>query len=180
MRALLNHLGKHIVGRTVHDALNGLYMIGSQTVAQCTDDRNTTRGACLIHQRDIARNLLKLIAMVCQQCLVGSHNCLAIFQCSLDQGIGLFYSTHQLHYNINLGIINHLGGVIRKCNADTAILGEIFDHTCFDHNPLASSCLNDIGIGFEYRSHTCTDSAYTEYTYLNHAVFPLRLFLKIS
>jgi hypothetical protein len=88
-------------------------MIGDQSLAQRTDDRNTAPHAGFVIEIRPARlgRREDLVAMLREERLVRRHHRLALLQRLEDQVLGDGRTPDQFHHHVYLGILNHGEGV---------------------------------------------------------------------
>ena len=123
-QTLVAHLGKDEVGGAVDDAGDPLNAVGGEPFAQCFDDRDAA-GHCGLeghHHALLLRRREDLVAMRCQQRLVGGHHMLAVIDGRKHQFAGYAAAADQLDHDIDVGIGDDRDGVVGD---DRPALGDL-------------------------------------------------------
>ena len=110
---LINHLGQNEIRRTVKDTGDLDHIVGSQALTHRTDNRNAASDACFKEKVYILLlgDLQKLCSLGCHQFLVGSDNTLPLLQALFHIIICRMETSHNLHNDENLRIVeNHIEG----------------------------------------------------------------------
>ena len=115
---LVAHLGEDEVTGTVDDAGQPFNPVGCQALANRLDDRNTTGHGRLEGHHDalLLRGCKNLVAMRCNQRLVGRHHVLAVGNCLQYQLTRRFITTDQFNNDIDIRLIDDGKGIVTHRN----------------------------------------------------------------
>ncbi len=112
--SLVAHLREDKISGAVDDACDPLDAVGSQSLAQRLDNRDSACNRSLEGDRDsfVTRSRKDLFTMRGDQCLVGRHDMLAMADRLENKLARRRVAANQFHYDIDIGIRDHLLCVI--------------------------------------------------------------------
>jgi len=172
VRTLVPHFGKNEIAGAIDDAGQPLDAVTGQAFANGLDDRNAAGDSGLErhHHPILLRGREDLVAVRCDQRLVGRDHVLAVGDRLQHQRTRRLIATHEFNDHGEVRVVDHVLGFVGETDPRgraIALAFRVAGRGVHDLDRTAGAALNFIGVARQHIDRAAADGAETENTYLD-------------